>query len=221
MGNHELDNSTQEGVSTNILSRMLPVHWNWIVVLTVCLETNYKNLSSSRSLLHIPPLLFLNAHVPRVGLRVCRRLHANTTYNHGLYIWAFPPTFARDCDTVLLPCWAVTWARELITPRATEGPIQLERSRRRKRRAGIWILLGCCDTSICTSLGLSVRGAISVHATCRDRSLVSTSILTGVLNTDSPKGIACPLKLDIPLRTQLLLHYHFPRIQRPSLPTSH
>jgi hypothetical protein len=135
-------------------------------------ETNYKDISPPRPLLHIPPLPLHDTHFARMGLRIRRWFHTNAAYNYGVHIRALPSTFAPHSHIVLLPRRTITRTRELVTTRSSEGIVQSERGRWWERRAGIWVLLGRCDTSICTSLGVSLCGAVLVHAAYRNGSLV-------------------------------------------------
>jgi hypothetical protein len=137
-------------------------------------ETNHKNIPPPRPLLHIPPLPVHDPHVARMGLRIRRRLHANITHNHGLYIRTLLTTFATHSNTILLPRRTTARTRELITARSSERIVQLERGRWWERRAGIWILLGCRNKSVCTSMGVPLRRSVLVHAADRNGSLVRT-----------------------------------------------
>jgi hypothetical protein len=147
-------------------------------MLTVVLETNHKNIPPPRPLLHIPPLLLLDAHFPGMGLCIRRRLYANTTYNARIHIWALSPSLATHSNTILLPCRTTTWAWKFNTPRPPKRPIQSERSRRWKRRARIRILLGRGHKSVRASVGVLVRGAVLVYAIDRDGTLASQSLQT-------------------------------------------
>jgi hypothetical protein len=159
-------------------------------MLTMSPETNHKNIPPPRPLLHIPSLLLPNPHITRMGLRIRRRLHTNTTYNNGFYIWTLPSPLPRHSNIILLSRRTLTRTRKLHITRSPARTVQLERSRRRQRRAGIWILLGRCYKSICASLGVSVCGAVFVYAADWDGSLVSERFdLSDVVTTNSNQAI--------------------------------
>jgi hypothetical protein len=86
-------------------------------------ETNNKDIPSTRSIVHIPSLLLPDPYIDRVGLRIRRRVYADPAHNTRLHIRPLPVTLARDSDTVLLPRRPIAWAWKLAATWATERTV--------------------------------------------------------------------------------------------------
>jgi hypothetical protein len=183
-------------------------------------ETNNQDIPPTRPFIHIPPLLLPDPHIARVGLRIRRWVHADPSHNARLHIRTFPTTVTRDGDTVLLPRRAITRARKLATTGETQRALQSWRGQR-ERRAGVWILLGRCDPGLRASLGVPLCCAVPLYAARRDRSLVRQQLSMGRIRTNISQGLAPPFKHALLAWTELLLHHHLPRLQRPALPPPH
>ena len=131
--------------------------------LTCNTETNHQDLSPSRPLLHIPPLLLPHTHIPRLGLRLRRWFHADSTHHSRLHIRALSAPLARHSHTFLLPRWAAPGTRKQPPARAAAWSVQPRRGKR-QGRARIRVLLGRGNSRLCTGMGIPIRTAISVHA---------------------------------------------------------
>lgn len=143
MGDYEPDNSAQEGVSPDILPRMLqymPLHLRCTADGSV--ETNNKDIPPTRPILHISALLLPYSHLPRLGFRIRRWFHTDPPHNARFYFWALLAALACRSHSILLPCRPITGPRQYTAARPTKRPIQPWR-RLWQGRAGVWLLLGC------------------------------------------------------------------------------
>jgi hypothetical protein len=118
-----------------------------------------------------------------MGLRICRWLHTDPPYNHGLYIWPLSAAFAVDSYAVLLPSRPIIRSRQHTATWTEERTLQ-PGGRLGQGRAGIWLLLGRCDPGLCAGLGVPLRCAVPVHATDRHTSLVSVQASVGTTCAD-------------------------------------
>jgi len=130
-------------------------------------ETNHEDIPPTRSVLHVPTVVLPHIDLSRMGVRIRRWLHANATHHAGLHLRTLPTTVVGHSDIILFPGRSVARPRKLYAPRSETRAVQLRR-RRGQRGAGVWILLGCFNTRICTSVGVSLRGTIPVHASHRN-----------------------------------------------------
>ena len=135
-------------------------------------ETNHKNVPSTRSVLHVPTVVLPHIDLSRMGIRIRRWLHANATYYAGLHLRTLSSAVVGHSDAILLPGRSVAGAWKLHAAGPETRAVQLGRGRG-QRRAGVWILLGCFNTRICTGVGIPLRGTVPVHASHRNEPLVS------------------------------------------------
>lgn len=152
MGDDESNNSTEEGVQVNLLSRTIkPLACPSHLILTAYRNVrapklkprrtqlltedhrDEKHMAQTRSFLYIPPLLFPTPHIPRLGSSIRGRLLQDAADNARLYIRPLPRALSINSFGGILLGWEV--ARSWRPGTAGKEETRLVHAARRRRAA--------------------------------------------------------------------------------------
>lgn len=140
-------------------------------------ETNQEYMASTRSIIHIPPLLLPPHHRIGMGSRLRGRCITNDPNHPRLRLRTFPSDITPRLDGSILSRWQAFGTRNHRSSRSTETrTLRSTGGRSRRRTTRVRILFRCLDTSILSNMGVLIRGAVLAHA-CHQSRLLGKSVL--------------------------------------------